>query len=380
MVNPSQLRFGKEIEKLQISDIVSLIQNKIDESQNLEYKEPSLDLNKDCNNLAETISGFLNTSGGILVYGVSERREGDHRYPTGIKWCNTAKERLENLMKSKIQPWEEKIKIHRIEKKESEQDGIFVMEVPKSNNPPHMYNYRYYQRLNFQTQPMTHQNVLRAFQTSWLRGRDLYQNVIEPLYSEIKLNCQRIENFEQGVDSQYQGITLHDRYLYDLVELSLQKRIDEFYRRMDELNSKLGYWAHKVATKIINEELSRIFDEHRDWIENHMENDNLLISVTVKDPSGSIKVVGNNTINGALLQRTAVKSYLQSQYKYGEVVKFEPVLHLSEDHKISDSDFTDLWESCRSKAAKNKIYLSIWDEIPKLVAMGGEILGLMLAR
>ena len=227
---------------------------------------------------------------------------------------------------------------------------------------------------------MTHQNVLRAFQTSWLRGRDLYQNVIEPLYSEIKLNCQRIENFEQGVDNQYQGITLHDRYLYDLVELSLQKRIDEFYRRMDELNSKLGYWAHKVATKIINEELSRIFDEHRDWIENHMENDNLLISVTVKDPSGSIKVVGNNTINGALLQRTAVKSYLQFQYKYGEVVKFEPVLHLSEDHKISDSDFTDLWESCRSKAAKNKIYLSIWDEIPKLVAMGREILGLMLAR
>jgi len=75
MVTQSQLRFGKELGKLQIRDIHALIQNKIDESQNLEYKEPSENLNKDCNNLAQTISGFLNTDGGIIVYGVSEREE-----------------------------------------------------------------------------------------------------------------------------------------------------------------------------------------------------------------------------------------------------------------------------------------------------------------
>lgn len=380
MVNSSQLRFGKELEKLQINDILVLIQNKIDESQNLEYKEPSENLDKDCNSLAETISGFLNTDGGILLYGVSEKREGAHRYPTGIEWCSTAKERLENLLKSRIQPWEEKIKIRRIASKEAEQDGIFVIEVPRSKSPPHMFNYSYYQRLNFQTQPMSHENVFRAFQTSWTRRRDLHLNILEPLYSEIKMNCEKIENYEIGEDKEYQGIILGNRYLYDLIELSLQKKIDEFYRRIDKLYSKMGYWAHIIAAKIINEELSRVLRDYRDYIENHMEKDNLLVSVTFKYPSGSIKVVDNNKINGALLQRTSIKSHLQSRHKDLEVVKFEPYVHIASDHKISKSDFTDLWESCKSKATKNQTYLSIWNEIPELLTLGREILELILSK
>ena len=265
MVTPSQLRFGKELEKLQIRDIVTLIKNKIDESQNLEYKQPSKDLNKDCNYLAKTISGFLNTDGGILVYGVSEKKQNDHSYPNDIEWCNFAKEKVENLLKSSIQPWEERIKIRRITSKETKLEGIFVIEIPRSNSPPHMSNYIYYHRLNFQTQPMTHQNVFRAFQTSWIRRRDLYRNVIEPLYSEISLNCERIQvRHEQGEDKRYQNIIHENRYLYDQIELSLQDKIDEFYIRMDELNSKLGYTAHKIAARIINEELCRIFGDHKD--------------------------------------------------------------------------------------------------------------------
>lgn len=243
-----------------------------------------------------------------------------------------------------------------------------------------MYNYRYYQRLNFQTQPMSHQNVLRAFQTSWSRRRDLHLNVLEPLYSEIKMNCEKIKNYERGEHVEYQEIILGNRYLYDLLESSLQKKIDEFYRRMDELNSKTSYWAHVIAAKIINEELCRIFRDHGGWIENHMEKDNLLVNVTLKNPSGSTKIVGNNTINGALLQRTTVKKYLQSKHKDEEVMKFEPILHLAADHKISDSDFSIVWESCRSKVAENTTFLSIWKEIPQLLTLGRKILKIMLSK
>jgi len=382
MINPSQLRFGKELEKLQISDILLLIQNKIDESQNLEYKEPSKDLNKDCNNLSETISGFLNTDGGILVYGVSERSKGDHRYASDLSWCDTAKERLESLLISRIQPWEERIKIHRIKNKEEENEGIFVIEVPKSNSPPHMHNYRYYQRLNFQTKPMTHQNVLRAFQTSWIRRRDLHQNVIEPLYSEIKLDCEKIKRYQQGEHSKYQGVILENRYLYDLIESSLQRKIDKFYGELGELNSKLGGWTLKIATKIINKELCRTFPDYKDYIKNHMENDYLFASVTVIDPSGSRKIISKAKINGALLHRTTVKSYLQSQHRNRELVKygiyFQP--NSEEETRISDSTFKKLWKRCVLKAVRNKRYLSIWNETSKLVALGRETLGLMSSK
>jgi len=257
MVIPSELRFGKAIRRVSISDIKSLIQNQIDESHNLEYKQPSSNLEKDCNDLGKTISGFLNTDGGILVYGVSEKKEGKHRYPDSTKWCDVPKERLESLLKSRVQPWKETVSIKRIENKENGEEGIFVIEVPKSDSPPHMHDFIYYQRLNFQTEPMTHQNVFRAFQTSWLRQKDLYQNVLEPLYAEIKEDCEKINNHQHAPSHEYDNIIKVNRYLYDQIELPLRKKIEDFYRRIKGLNAWL-VWTDNIAVRIINEELSTI--------------------------------------------------------------------------------------------------------------------------
>jgi predicted HTH transcriptional regulator len=102
MATQSQLRFGKKLDDLTINDIHFLIENDIEESQNLEYKQPSNNIENDCNLLAERTSGFLNTDGGILIYGVTEKTEKKHRYPSDIKWCSINKERLENLLKSRI--------------------------------------------------------------------------------------------------------------------------------------------------------------------------------------------------------------------------------------------------------------------------------------
>jgi hypothetical protein len=75
MTSSSKLRFGKELNELTTDDIQLLIDNKIDESYNLDYKQPSGDAHSDCNNIAIVVSSFLNTAGGIIIYGVAESKE-----------------------------------------------------------------------------------------------------------------------------------------------------------------------------------------------------------------------------------------------------------------------------------------------------------------
>lgn len=239
MASLTQLRFGKELEQLRIGDIERLIERRIDESQNLEYKQPTDNLEEDCDYLAKAISGFLNTDGGIIIYGVSERKDKEHRYPASMKFCEVNKERFESLLLNRVQPWEERTRIYRLPNGENEQNGIFVLEVPKSNNPPHMYNFSYYRRLNFRTEPMSHRDVLRVFQTSWIDRRELNQSVIQPLYSEVKENCARLAKYEQGSSAEYDKTIHLNSYLYDLLDSSLRDKIAGFYVKMNKINAML---------------------------------------------------------------------------------------------------------------------------------------------
>jgi hypothetical protein len=116
-----------------------------------------------------------------------------------------------------------------------------------------MCNYVYYQRLNYQTQPMSHWNVFRVFQTSWLRRTEFQQKIIEPLYSEINLNLERIEKFEQGSVNRYRHITTEDMFLFDQFESTFKKRIDEFFRRITEYNNNLN-WSKRTTRRIVNNE------------------------------------------------------------------------------------------------------------------------------
>lgn len=379
MVTPSELRFGKAIHRVRLGDIESLIQNKIAESHNLEYKSPSSNVDDDCNYLARTISGFLNTDGGILVYGVSEKKEGKHPYPDAIKWCDTPKERLEDLLKSRVQPWKETVKIRRIESEGNAEEGIFIVEIPKSDNPPHMHNYSYFQRLNFKTEPMSHQNIHRAFQTSWIRRRDINQDVIEPLYAEIKENCEKIVNYALGSTDNYHKIIHGNRYLYDQIELSLYKKIEDFYTRMIELNTKLA-WKDRIATRIINEELCNASADNKDWIHDKgMDKNHLRAKVKSKYPDGRIQTtVHEYAPASALSMRTTMQSYLQTQYPHAEVLECQPILYMREIVEIPNSDFSKLWKNCVEKLRENKVYEATQKEIPKLATLGRQILRLIL--
>lgn len=162
-----------------LEDIEGLIKNQIEESLTLEYKE---EMGNKSSDIAQDISAFANTSGGIIIYGIKEDKE-DGRKPISINWLEgiNTKERLENIILSNIEPRLRDVIINPISKPENSFQAIFVVNIPESPDSPHMANHRYYRRYNFQSIPMEDYEVKDAIFRKGLK---------ESLYFEISKNIE----------------------------------------------------------------------------------------------------------------------------------------------------------------------------------------------
>lgn len=68
---------------------------------------------------------------GILIYVITERKEKNHRYPNDVKWFTVNKEQLENLLKSRIQPWHEGIRIVELKMKQMNRKDYLLLKYPR---------------------------------------------------------------------------------------------------------------------------------------------------------------------------------------------------------------------------------------------------------
>lgn len=147
-----------------LEDIENLIKNEVEESLYLDYKEARalaktdkarLDITKD-------VSSFANSDGGIIVYGVSEQGA-KPKEVTPIDGREFAKEWLENIIQQ-IQPRIDGIKIFPIRIEGDIERSIYVVQIPRSANAPHMAkNHCYYKRINFESVPMEDYEVRDTF-------------------------------------------------------------------------------------------------------------------------------------------------------------------------------------------------------------------------
>lgn len=250
--------FNKETpDKIQIADVQRLIENKIEESLSLDFEQiPRTDIEYD--GLARHISGFLNTSGGIVVFGLSEKTEKGRNIPYNITWTTIKKETLENNLYQRIDPWCEDIQIFPLQNPDDPTQRIFIVFVPKSKNPPHMANYTYYTRLNFQTQPMGNEQVSTIFRQYYLQKYDFVNTVYTPIYNELgryyrqkRIKKWSIEEFEQ-IRKQRLFLLLQDTDLY--------LELDTFYQKVSKWNKAVDVVQFRIAN-IINDVASEFFKE-----------------------------------------------------------------------------------------------------------------------
>lgn len=176
--------YFKGKEKITEEDIKLFISQQIEENKNLDYKEIQIFDNTD--KLSVIISSFANTEGGSLILGISENEIQDEKgnivriYPKEPTWGNLSldKESLENKIISKISPPIDGLEIQPVRNDKNDKN-IFLIDVPKSANAPHMsFDNRYHGRLNFRTIPLEHHQVSSLFQINWIMKEKITNEII----------------------------------------------------------------------------------------------------------------------------------------------------------------------------------------------------------
>jgi len=136
--------------------INSLIDNKVEESLNLEYKAAAaLDRqNNKTTEISKDISSFANSDGGIIIYGIKEDENNKHlpKEIDPIDRTQFSKEWLEQIILDKIKPRVNNFTISVVEV--ANNHVVYIIDIKKSNTAHQADDKKYYRRFNFQSTAM----------------------------------------------------------------------------------------------------------------------------------------------------------------------------------------------------------------------------------
>lgn len=157
-------------ETIDAAEVRAMIARKEPEGLTLDYKrfDPSGEPNKhDKDHVAEVVSGFANSAGGILVWGVAtESRPGDSALPTSvvpIRDPRRAQARIRELASQLVQPPVSGVRVDAIDMGDG---GVVKMLVPQSDDGPHRTaakDGQYYRRAADRFDAMFHHEIAAAF-------------------------------------------------------------------------------------------------------------------------------------------------------------------------------------------------------------------------
>jgi len=132
------------------------IDNKIEESLNLDYKSAeALDSSK-TRDITKDVSAFANSAGGIIIYGLCEFSDTAKRHLAEkldpVDRIEFSKERLEHIIGG-IQP-RLSVVIYPVQLSTHDGHVAYVVEIPQGQVAHQATDLRYYKRHNFESVPM----------------------------------------------------------------------------------------------------------------------------------------------------------------------------------------------------------------------------------
>lgn len=238
--------FKKSVSEITIEDITALFASPQIETPTLEFKSGEASPEK----IYREITALHNTDGGLLIFGAP--RERDKKCYGELIPSKQKKLALLQGIGSNIVPPPIGIHVHEIECGEG---CVYLIDVPKSLNPPHQYNGCYYVRFDEESKPAPHGFVQAMFQ---LRRSPVLNAIIE---------VTKLGDIRREVSLAIENTALHPAsrigfviYIHDAVNLSSdfsfrhQDLIDnawcKVYNGMSEGVLVKGLWVYPVKFTI----------------------------------------------------------------------------------------------------------------------------------
>jgi hypothetical protein len=157
-MNYCNIYFKKDLNDLTYTDIKNFFGTEKLENETIEFKSfhPNAAFEKEINNVIIGIDAFLNSEGGILIWGAPKglklpnRKElsfvGDLSPLKGFK----EKDELINIISGRISPLPIGINVAILE---ANSEYVYVFEIQPSQYKPHQFSDKYYVRLDGQSKP-----------------------------------------------------------------------------------------------------------------------------------------------------------------------------------------------------------------------------------
>lgn len=201
----------KNILDISYADIKSLLENKIDESDVLDYKQEMI---KD-QDLIKHVCAFANTRGGHIIFGIKESGKGG--YPieiTGLDMSDFNKERLEQIILSRTVPRLD-VKIKSIQLPNSER-SVLLVQIPDSYQKPHQSDFskKFYKRFQFESVEMNEREVSDHYRKRFSNYTQINQ-YIQDVLMETKKDTITVNIVTVPCNIEYRLIDTSD---YDQIE------------------------------------------------------------------------------------------------------------------------------------------------------------------
>lgn len=319
--------FKKHPLEIIYDDIEYLKTDKIEESEILDYKE-ELIAEKD---LLKEIAAFANSSGGYIIFGVTETGKGG--YPKEIKGIennsNLNLERLEQIILSNIYPrigiqFSQKIPVPTTNK------IILVIKIPEGQNRPYLdsKSSRYYKRYNFEAKPMDEHEIEALYRYRFFGMHKIDRYIAEVINDHKgKLPKELTEkNIELIIGNIFVSPLNIDKRIFDTEKRELLDSIPRIYLKDPYLRNT--FQPSKYGVKSEHNPPYDIYciEVHRNGLIHHLQgygND----SEPHKDPKEILIWILNRTLLKTILFANDIYSNLDFSGKVKIILSIENTLN-----------------------------------------------------